>query len=126
MALARGLRRSVHQAAWHVCRPSTPFLCVAASVEIDPVFVADACCGRLHEKCCVAHAVEIHKPSQEEVCDTIIIYDRKTTKMRYCEYSYGVNCVCFLPALFFYASIVVDSVNKFVKKTTQNWLSETT
>jgi len=29
---ARGLGRSVHQAAWHVCRPSTPFFCVAASV----------------------------------------------------------------------------------------------
>ena len=55
----RGLGRSVHQAAWHVCRPSTPFLCVAASVEIDLVFAADACCGRLHEKCCVAHACSV-------------------------------------------------------------------
>ena len=33
----RGLGRSVHQAAWHVCRPSTPFLCVAASVATPAV-----------------------------------------------------------------------------------------
>ena len=60
----------------------------------------------------------LYKPSQEEVCDIIIIYDKieiisnlKTTKMRYCQYSYGVNCVCFPSSFVFYASIVVDYVN---------------
>lgn len=55
VALARGLGRYVPQAAWHVRQPSTLFLCVDASVEIDLVVAADACCGRLHEKCSYVH-----------------------------------------------------------------------
>ena len=64
-------------------------------------------------KCCSPPAPQASYPTSVGFVGMIkIISNRKTTKMRYCEYSYGVNCVCFLPALFFYASIVVDYVNK--------------